>query len=138
MQQLELRRITQNSSLPQIGMLLYKEQPFVLTLELPWADNLSEISCIPTGKYLCKKVTNRKLTSDKIIPITFEVENVPDRTGILFHTGNSLADTKGCILIGLKLSVSYTQKELLLNSVEGFNKFLSLTKDVSIFELEVK
>jgi hypothetical protein len=36
------------------------------------------------------------------IPFTVEVGNVPGRSGILFHVGNSSADTQGCILVGLR------------------------------------
>jgi hypothetical protein len=34
----------------------------------------------------------------------FEVQNVPDRTDILFHPGNDVDDSEGCILVGYGFS----------------------------------
>lgn len=73
------------------------------TLELPWRDNATGASCIPPGKY---KVEMRN--SPKFGRI-YEVTNVPGRTSILIHSGNSAGDTtkgysshvEGCILLGL-------------------------------------
>lgn len=65
------------------------------TLELPWRDNHAEESCIPAGKYTCALINSPKFEQ------AWEVVNVPGRSEILFHVGNSTADTKGCILLGV-------------------------------------
>ena len=63
-------------------------------LELPWLDNRRQRSCIPEGTYTVSPHLSEKFGD------CFKVANVPDRSGILFHVGNSTADTKGCLLPG--------------------------------------
>lgn len=65
------------------------------TLELPWLNNQKNISCIPTGNYICK--WNRTLK----YPLGgYEVQNVPNRSGIRLHAGNYFFQVQGCILLG--------------------------------------
>lgn len=70
------------------------------TLEEPWQGNKQGISCIPVGTYLCMPHGWEK-GSTKHFKQVWEVCNVPNRTAILIHAGNTLADTMGCILVGL-------------------------------------
>lgn len=66
------------------------------TLELPWKDNQSNISCIPKGEYPVKHRTSEKYKEH------FIVENTEPRKYILIHSGNFNHHTKGCILLGTK------------------------------------
>lgn len=65
------------------------------SLELPWLNNQKNISCIPTGEYLCKWTYSLKFPFG-----SYEVMNVKGRSGIRFHTGNFWSDIEGCILLG--------------------------------------
>jgi len=68
------------------------------TLELAWKDNQKSISCIPRGEYKCRvRLARESATRDYIHLL---VENVKDRSYILFHRGNYPSDSKGCILTG--------------------------------------
>jgi hypothetical protein len=49
------------------------------------------------------------------------VENVPDFTGIMLHTGNTLADTHGCILLG---DTPDSSRNMILDSRKAFNRFM--------------
>lgn len=81
-----------------LGILLIEDTLLLcLSLELPWRDNQRNISCIPLGNYSCKKFHSGKFGS------TYVLESVPNRSGILFHSGNTHLDTYGCILLGLGL-----------------------------------
>lgn len=67
-----------------------------VTLELPWKENERNISCIPEGEYLVKKMhptAKRKYQY-------FWVQDVPGRDSILFHPGNYTHQIRGCILPG--------------------------------------
>lgn len=76
------------------GMLFFGSVPLCLTLERHWLDNRRNISAIPPGTYECIKYSGSKFKD------VFLVKDVPDRSGILIHAGNTLADTEGCILVG--------------------------------------
>lgn len=54
----------------------------IYTLERPWKDNASNVSCIPSGIYTCRPYSSPKY------PDVYEVTNVPKRDHILFHSGN--------------------------------------------------
>ena len=84
------------------------------TLELPWKDNARKLSSIPVGKYRCQVKDSAKFGR------TYEVLGVPDRSDILFHSGNWAGvapkyktDTEGCILLGLKFGILEKQEAIL-------------------------
>lgn len=77
-----------------LGVLHDADNAYCVTLEDPWNNNQRGISCIPTGRY---KVTPHSGTRFKNVWILHEV---PNRTAILIHAGNTQADTQGCILVG--------------------------------------
>lgn len=68
------------------------------TLELPWVNNYNNISCIPKGTYQVKWTL-----SPKFRKYTYEVQNVPKRSGIRIHSTNYYYELKGCIALGDKL-----------------------------------
>jgi hypothetical protein len=70
------------------------------TLEEPWKNNEPRVSCIPPGRY---KVGPHDGTHFKDV---WHVKDVPGRSAILIHAGNTIADTMGCILVGLGVSVT--------------------------------
>lgn len=67
----------------------------LFTLEQPWRGNARRVSCIPAGEYLCEMVVSPRFGR------VYAVRDVPSRSHILFHAGNTAADTQGCILVGL-------------------------------------
>lgn len=69
------------------------------TLELPWRDNESNISCIPTGKYKATKRVSSKYRHSYLVTSPGE-DQVTDRAWILIHHGNYYTDIRGCILVG--------------------------------------
>lgn len=69
------------------------------TLELPYKDNQKSISCIPTGQYNVRlRLARESATRDYLHLL---VQDVPNRSYILFHRGNTSSDSRGCILLGL-------------------------------------
>ena len=81
-----------------IGRLFVNGEYFCYTLELPYRNNQRSISCIPAGNYKVRlRLARESATRDYLHMI---VEDVPNRTYILFHRGNKASHTRGCILVG--------------------------------------
>ena len=81
-----------------IGELFLNGERFCDTLELPWRDNQKSISCIPAGEYKVRLRYPRESATREYLHLL--VQEVKDRSYILFHRGNSAKDTRGCILVG--------------------------------------
>lgn len=62
------------------------------TVERPWRDNARNVSCIPPGLYDLRWEDSPKFGH------RLHVVDVPGRTHILFHSGNRIEDSRGCIL----------------------------------------
>lgn len=131
--QIDILRLTKNPLEPQFGIVMLHGLPRVLTLELPYKDNAHSSSCIPEGKYLCKRRKSSKVNFDD----TYEVMGVPDRSDILFHWGNTVADTQGCILIGSSLGmVNFVPA--ILESRSAFGRFMALMKGEQEIGLSIR
>lgn len=126
---LDLIRVGQ-SGRGTFGVLRNGEVPFALTLEPPWRNNLSNLSCIPAGKYLCRRVRSTRFGW------TFQVQDVPERTHVLFHRGNAPEDTEGCILVGEEFSGTW-DKPRIASSERGFMEFMNLLNDEQEFTLRI-
>ena len=84
------------------GVLTCDGVPFCVTLERPWISNQASISCIPKGTYVVKwGPLPPHIKQINGVANGWEVTQVAGRTGIYFHVGNKMADTEGCILLGL-------------------------------------
>jgi hypothetical protein len=70
------------------------EAPIGSTLELPWRNNISEISRIVAGLY----TASTRDDGDK--GWRLQLNAVPNRTLVQIHIGNFPADSVGCILLG--------------------------------------
>ena len=83
------------------------------TGELPWRNNAANSSCIPKGVY-------RALIRDSSRGRRYGLLAVPDRAGILIHSGNwcgdkslgKKTDSEGCILLGSDFAIISNQKAI--------------------------
>jgi hypothetical protein len=81
------------------GKLECKGKSICNTIELPWRENETRVSCIPEGKYFIKKRYSQKFQWH------LEVLDVKNRSLILFHpANNALQELNGCIAPVTKLS----------------------------------
>ena len=78
------------------------------SLELPWKENRTGVSCIPAGVYSLDWVLSPRLKRH-----TLRLPEVPGRSGILIHPANEVAELLGCIALGTR---SATQPERLVES----------------------
>ncbi|MBI9080273.1 MAG: hypothetical protein JEY79_11110 [Pseudodesulfovibrio sp.] len=112
------------------GVLKLDGKVFCVTLEPPDKGNAPDISCIPEGVYLCKKVNSPHFGP------TYEIANVPGRTNILFHPGNIKRDTHGCILLGRHYGPCNGGRGV-ITSGATCRDFLAIAASVDEFELRV-
>lgn len=106
------------------GIIRNENQLLCYTLELPWRQNERNKSCIPDGRYQCRKRFSAKHGN------TIAILNVLDRSDILIHAGNLPQDTQGCILPGLDISLDSVLdsrralQRLLLYTPQYFNLYI--------------
>lgn len=113
MKKLTLKRINSSSECV-LGVLELDDKEICKTLELPWRDNQKGISCIPAGEYKLSPYPSSRFGE------VYIVNDVPNRTGILIHTGNTASDIEGCILVGDSYG-KLNGKRAVLNSRQAFN-----------------
>ena len=134
---LTIRRFVPENIDATYGVYLDGRVPFAATLELPWRNNAIDISCIPTGEYMCKLYS-----SDKY-PNVWQVMNVVNRSLILQHWGNYLKNSNGCILVGEKFCDLNQDGiadigESRTSPNEGFNELMLRTKGLEEYKLVIE
>ena len=115
------------------GMLFLPNGWNCCTMEPPWLDNIKSRSCIPEGEYLAGLKLSPKYGD------VYQVFDVPDRTGILFHSGNYAgdeesglkSDTDGCILLG-KNHGELLGQDVVLSSKVTMSEFMLETKGLPL------
>jgi hypothetical protein len=98
-----------------LGRLFLGGTEVCKTLENPWLNNLSNVSCIPCGKYEVEPFTGSKYKD------VWQVLDVANRSYILIHVGNREKDTRGCILVGKSYGF-LSEKLAVLSSRDTLNK----------------
>ena len=127
-------RLTPRESL---GVLCWTGIPLCFTLERPWKDNQREVSCIPPGLYRCQRVVSEKFGE------TLLVTNVPNRDGIVFHCGNTVENTKGCILVGCEFepygydSEPYEDRMAMYESRKAFDLVMPTLCQLAPFDFHI-
>lgn len=117
--QLKLKR-TQHLPNATLGTLTIdgvKTDP-IYTLENP-KRKTDKDNRIPAGTYKCKPYSGTKYKD------VYIVENVPNRSAILFHWGNTSKDTEGCLLLGNRIG-KIGSEPAVLDSKQCFARFRSL------------
>ena len=74
------------------GKIQYLGNLMMYSIELPWKENLAQVSCIPEGRYELVKRWSPKFNRH------LHVMNVSQRENILIHPANdAMHELKGCI-----------------------------------------
>ncbi len=113
------------------GVLKINKKVFCVTLELPDRLNAQNISCIPAQQYICKRFDSSRYGK------TWQATNVPGRCGVLFHSGNIVDHTWGCILLGEYFGKLQGDRAI-LNSGKTFKRFIEKLDKYSQLHLTIK
>jgi len=117
MSTLRLTRVASTSKDGTFGVLTIDNVPQCVTLEPYDRNNEYENSCVPVGIYTVRWVNSPSYGR------TLELVDVQGRTHILFHRGNRVKDTLGCILVGREYGQISCQQAL-INSYKAFRSLL--------------
>ncbi|WP_319759555.1 DUF5675 family protein [Maridesulfovibrio sp.] len=113
-----------------LGVLSIPEVDFqCFTIELPWRDNHTSVSCIPIGTY-----SLFRRWSGHWHGFVYQFRGVPNRIAIQSHTGNVAGDKSlgykshslGCVLLGSVVCQIWGQMAV-GNSRNTFRRFLNAT-----------
>ena len=127
---LELIRLEEDEEFGTFGVLRINKILFCATLEPPDRENIPNRSSIPAQQYSCSPFNSPKFG------YTYKVDKVPGRSYVLFHAGNLVEDTQGCILLGQywgKLGGDRAVK----NSGATFKSFMNIMKGQKLIKLSV-
>lgn len=90
------------------------------------SEKIKGATCIPKGRY--EVVINYSQRFKRIMPLLLNVANFQ---GIRIHSGNSSADTEGCILVGF---VADIKSEVILNSRTAFDMLMPILEKAAAQE----
>lgn len=126
----EVIRLETSKKYGTFGVLKVNKSFYCCTLEPPDQENQEDKSSIPTGQYTCKRIKSPKFGD------TYEVSDVTARSNVLFHAGNVVGHTSGCIILGQHIG-KLRGKKAVLNSGKTFDRFMDLMSDNKRFHLTV-
>lgn len=128
---LRIKRIAKQPNYT-IGKLYIDDKYYCDTLEdtdrgLKQSDSLEQIkakkvygkTAIPTGEYYVNLTYSPKFK--RILPVIYDVKGYE---GIRIHSGNTPADTLGCVLVGYN-----KVKGKVINSKDTLNQLIDILKD---------
>lgn len=102
-----------------VGLLYEGDTCFGYTLEPPYR---SKYGAIPFGSYYFDLVKSPRF--GRVLP---RLREVPGRQGILIHAGNTVSDTRGCILLGSEFSF---KDEYLFKSRVALEKLMDYLRTI--------
>ena len=128
---MKLQRFIQTSAGTSGCLLSDTNEELCKSLELPWRENAKGISCIPAGHYTAKRRFSPEHHRD-----VFEIEQVPNRENIEIHHGNTVKDTKGCILVGMRFG-KLGGMPAVLDSDVAFEKLMAALQGIDSFPIQI-
>jgi hypothetical protein len=111
------------------GVLLRAGRPLCLTCERTYENGKVKI---PAGEYICRRTVYHRAGYQ-----TFEVTGVQGHSRLLFHIGNTEADSEGCILVGSRFG-RLNDKPAVIESARAFADLMWSLYGVPAFTLRVR
>jgi Family of unknown function (DUF5675) len=116
------------------GYLFVDGEAICYVLERPWEHNAPAASSIPLGTYVAK------IRVDGPKRWRVELQGVPGRGNVQIHIGNTIADSIGCLLPGLRIQPSLCEvrdSAGALRVLEGKLKDFNLSSNDSTITVRV-
>lgn len=95
-----------------MGLLFIDDEYVCDTLELPWEDNKSHISCIPEGHYPIETYYSVSNKEERI-----RIDKVPNRSLIAIHPANKSSELLGCIAPGIKYGKEVLNSRIMMKKL---------------------
>ena len=115
------------------GLVFVNDKRVSFTLERPWLNNQSYVSCVPEGTYAVRWGRSPKFG------MALHILDVPDRDHVLFHHGNWIVNSLGCVLLGTGLRSPLTEDKPLMvtNSKPARKAFEAIVAPYKTGTLEI-
>lgn len=123
---------TENTPTHTLGELHVLGERFFV-LELPYKNNLPNVSAIPLGIYIATYLPRSASGKYKRV---YWIRNVPNRVGCLQHNGNLVRHSRGCQLLGLRAG-TLSGERAVLNSRTALADYVELLGKRTI-ELDIR
>lgn len=120
MMQLVLHRLNDNG-LRTRGHIVLPDGTNLHTLEEPWKNNQTGVSCVPPGTYPVVPHGWEANAGTKFKKV-WRLEKTAPRVAILIHAGNTVDDIEGCILLGLGTGI-LAGKDAVVRSKDAVDLF---------------
>ena len=112
------------------GVLKINKEVFCVTLEPPDVENASNVSNIPAQQYICGITNSPKYGN------VYEIKDVPGRSHVLIHGGNTVDHTHGCLVVAQYFG-KLKGNRAVLNSGNTLKEFMNIMNNNS-FHLTIK
>ncbi len=134
----EIIRLEENYDHGTFGVMKINKEVFCWTLEPRDEENAQNISSIPVQQYVCKRVKTGLSSVLRLgLDETFAICDVPGRTDVRFHPGNTDNHTLACILMGETLGKLRGDRAI-LNSGKTFLRFMNVLEGYDEFHLTIR
>ena len=99
-----------------LGVMEFGGKKFFV-LEPPWRNNRRNESCIPDGEYIVELDSTGRWKYARVL-------DVPERTAIEFHPGNTVKNTQGCLMPGYMFNMRDDFMSVSTEATEDFRELL--------------
>ncbi len=110
-----------------LGVLEFGGKKFFV-LEPPWRNNRRNESCIPDGEYVVEVDNTGRWKYARVL-------DVPGRSAIEFHPGNTVKNTQGCLMPGYGFSIKNEFLTYSTDATEDFQELLIQAGGVAKLEI---
>lgn len=121
------------------GRLTLRDGSRIYTLEPPWRGNEVKNSCIPEGVYALqlRESPQVRRASGGEYTEGWEVADVQGRSFIMFHPGNWVRDTEGCILTGTGFSWEASAGPMVTSSRIAFRALMNALTVSDFWDIKI-